>query len=186
MLNPLFAQALTSKSRLWIGILCLCVLLLSGCANRLLTDSFTSTAALQSLAEEVPAAAELSPQTSALACLKTAEELQNQQHVPEAIALFERARTFDPQLKEVSRKLAVLYAQSKDVAKANIEFERALAETPKDADLRSDAGYFYLQTGDLEKAEVQLNKALELSPKHPQGTIHLRCCEPSNNAWMRV
>lgn len=108
-----------------------------------------------------------------MACLKTAHQLDSQHHDREAIALYERARGFDPKLKNVSRRLAVLYAQSKDTAKAKVEFDNAIAESPKDASLRSDAGYFFLQSGDLENAEAQLLESRNLATGHPQGTIHL-------------
>jgi len=116
---------------------------------------------------------ELSPEQSAEACIKTAHQLDSQHHNREAIALYERARGFDPKRKNLSRRLAVLYAQLKDTTKAKLEFSNAIAETPKDASLRSDAGYFYLESGDMENAEKQLVEARKLSPGHSKSTIHM-------------
>lgn len=146
----------------------------SGCANGLFSQSASSPSVmLTSLNKETAVNSELSPRESALACLKTAHQLDHQNHTREAIALYERARGFDQRLANVSRRLAVLYAQTKEAVKAKVEFERAIAETPKDALLRSDAGYFFLQSGDLENAEEQLLAAQQLSENNPKVTVHL-------------
>jgi len=145
-----------------------------GCIHGLFSQSANSSShLLTGLSSESSASSALGNKESAMACLKTAQQLDSQHHGREAIALYERARGFDPKLKNVSRRLAVLYAQSKDSAKAKVEFDNAIAESPKDASLRSDAGYFFMQTGDLEKAEVHLVESRNLSQGHPQGTIHL-------------
>jgi Tfp pilus assembly protein PilF len=115
----------------------------------------------------------LTPQQSSLACLRTAYELDKQNHLYEAASLYERARTFNPKVKGVSRRLAVLYARMNQADKARMEFDRAIEETPNEADLYSDAGFFYLQNGDDEKAEALLDKAFKLDPNHAKSNMHL-------------
>ncbi|MDZ4852537.1 MAG: tetratricopeptide repeat protein [Pirellulaceae bacterium] len=147
---------------------------IAGCASSLITPGHSSSSnILTNISSSRTVDTELSPEQSAEACIKTAHQLDSQHHNREAIALYERARGFDPKRKNLSRRLAVLYAQVKDTAKAKLEFANAIAETPKDASLRSDAGYFYLESGDIESAEKQLVEARKLSPGHSKGTIHL-------------
>ncbi len=157
-----------------VAVLYVLLCLQCGCANGLFSQSASSPSVmLTSLSNETRVNSELSPREWALACLKTAHQLDNQDHTREAIALYERARGFDQKLANVSRRLAVLYAQTKEAVKAKVEFERAITETPKDALLRSDAGYFFLLQGDLENAEVQLAAAQELSDNNPKVTVNL-------------
>lgn len=148
-----------------------------------MTQSSSTKNLLTSLNAEKPASGELSEKQSAKACLTTAYQLDSQHHSREAIALYERARGFDPKLKNISRRLAVLYAQSKDATKAKVEFDNALRETPKDASLQSDVGYFYLESGDLENAEKHLVESRKLTPNHPQGTVHLAMLRAKQNRF---
>jgi len=148
--------------------------LLAGCASSLVTPGPSSSSnLLTNISNSRTVDTELSAEESAEACIKTAHQLDSQHHNREAIALYERARGFDPKRKNLSRRLAVLYAQVKDTAKAKLEFANAIAETPKDASLRSDAGYFYLESGDIENAEKELVEARKLLPGHSKSTIHL-------------
>lgn len=156
--------------------------LVTGCAGSLFAPgSSTTTNLLTNISSEPSAESDLTPEESAEACVTTAHQLDSQHHAREAIALYERARGFDPSRKNLSRRLAVLYAQTNDSSKAKLEFENAIAESPSDASLRSDAGYFFFQIGDLLNAEKQLNEARKLSPGHPKGTVHLAMLRAKQN-----
>lgn len=146
-----------------------------GCASGLLmlTNSDDAIERAFGTSTEDSENAGLTPQQSSLACLRTAYELDKQNHYYEAASLYERARTFNPKVKGVSRRLAVLYARMNQADKARTEFDRAIEETPNEADLYSDAGFFYLQNGDYEKAEASLAKGLKLDPNHAKSNMHL-------------
>lgn len=146
-----------------------------GCASGLLmlTNSDDAIERAFGTSAEDSENSSLTPHQSSLACLRTAHELDKQNHLHEAASLYERARNFNPKVKGVSRRLAVLYARMNQDDKARTEFERAIEESPNEVELYSDAGYFYLQSGDYEKAEMLLDKASKLEPNHAKSNMHL-------------
>lgn len=156
-----------------------CILLLSfpfinmGCMQNVMTSGALSSGTSFSKLVDSSTPDTLSPQQSSLACLKTAEQLDGQNHVREAIQLYERARGFDPKAKGVSRRLAVLYAKSNNTSQAKKEFENALTESPKDSDLKCDFGYFLMQSGDYDEAEKAFLESLKLAPRHTKSKVHL-------------
>src|SRR5438132_1045602 len=52
---------------------------------------------------------DLPSKDSAKVCLTLAEEFEKNGHDADAIGQYERARGYDPSLKQVSRRLAILY-----------------------------------------------------------------------------
>jgi Tfp pilus assembly protein PilF len=116
---------------------------------------------------------ELPPKEAARACLVAAEELQNSGHVEQAIALYEKARNNDPNLKAVSHHLAVLYDAQGDSTKSLAEYQKAVEGDPKNANLLSDFGYYYLERGNLAEAEQWLRKALAIDPNHQKALSNL-------------
>ena len=144
-----------------------------GCVSGLTTSSLAKANLLSSLNPLSAGSGELTAEQSAKACLTTAHELDRQDHLAEAIALYERARSMNPGLESVSRRLAVLYARTNQAAKARAEFDRAIMETPKDVSLRNDAAYFYLQSGDLANAEVQIQESLQMEAANAKAKMHL-------------
>ncbi len=144
-----------------------------GCVSGLTTSSLAKANLLSSLKPTSAQAEELTAEQSAKACLTTANELDRQDHLPEAIALYERARSMNTGLKGVSRRLAVLYARTNQAAKARAEFDRAIMESPKDASLRNDAAYFFLQSGDLANAEIQIQESLQIESANAKTKMHL-------------
>jgi Tfp pilus assembly protein PilF len=124
-----------------------------------------------------PAAAlgprELRPANAAQACLAAARALEKQEHYGEAIVEYERARSFDPGLKDVARHLAVLYDRQGADKLALAEYDRALLANPRDADLLNNLGYFYQKRGDFPQAEPWLRRALAIAPRHPSACVNL-------------
>lgn len=117
---------------------------------------------------------ELPPKDSAYVCLVTGYEFEKVGRVPEAICLYEKARTVQPSLdKKLTRRLAVLYDQMGNFAKADEEFAKALANQPRDAGLLNDLGYSHYARGNWAEAEEYLNQAVALNPDHKRAWINL-------------
>jgi Tfp pilus assembly protein PilF len=107
---------------------------------------------------------DLTSEESAAACIATAEELENNGWDREAITIYERALTFEPSRKGISRRLARLHARVGDTDSARTLFEKAVVESPDDASVHNDFGYFLYEVGDLESAESQLRRTLKMRP----------------------
>ncbi len=130
---------------------------LTGCVttNKKISEPFAS----QTPAEmDAPQKLELPPKENAKACLATAEMLDKAGKAPESIALYEKARSMDPDKKRVCRRLAVLYDRQGEFAKADEEYQKALALFPRDPSLLNDAGYSHYQRGNWTLAEDHLRK----------------------------
>ena len=120
-----------------------------------------------------PEKLELPPKDGAKACIATAQMLAKNGNLPEAVALYERARTLDPVYETVTRRLAVLHDCLGEFAQADAEYRRALATSPKDSDLWNDSGYSHYCRGNWEAAEDAFRKALELNPEHKRAWVNL-------------
>jgi Tfp pilus assembly protein PilF len=109
-------------------------------------------------------------------CMTTADRLSEEGFSLKAIALYEKARHLNPQLK-VSRGLAKNYAKLGQPINAEQEFQRALGEEPLDADLLNDFGCFYLRSNRLPEASSMLRRAVAANPLHQRATMNLaECC----------
>ena len=116
---------------------------------------------------------ELPPKEAARACLVAGEQMQNSGQVPQAIALYEKARRNDPGLKTIAHHLAVLYDIQGDSSRSLAEYKLAIEAEPKNPDVFSDLGYYYFTRGNLSDAEQELRKALQLDPKHQKALTNL-------------
>jgi Tfp pilus assembly protein PilF len=117
---------------------------------------------------------ELPAKQASRACLATAQMLDKQGKWTEAVFEYEKARTNDESLnKYVCRRLAVLYDNLGDFAKADREYERALALHPSDAALLNDVGYSHYLRGDWILAEDYLRQAVNINPGHKTAWINL-------------
>jgi Tfp pilus assembly protein PilF len=103
-------------------------------------------------------------QQAALLCRTTGEGLEKQGYTAEATRQYENARAHDPQLKGVSRRLAVLYDLQGDTQRAEAEYQRALTEHPGDAELLNDLGYFHYRHDRVKDAEKWLRNAVSVDP----------------------
>ncbi len=126
----------------------------------------------------VPAAAgraDLPPADSARVCLRTARDLERQGYFPDAIAQYERARSFDPSGAGpvATRRLAVLYGRAGDPVRAAAEYATALRATPADPLLLNDAGYFHLSQGDAVAAEPLFRRSLAADPGYARAWVNL-------------
>ena len=102
---------------------------------------------------------------SADACIAVASELEKAGRDKEAIALYQRALTFNPAHKNVVRRLACLSARIGQDDSARTHFEAALIQSPRDARLINDFGYFLFSRGEYKAAEKQQRRAIKLAPK---------------------
>lgn len=130
-----------------------------------------------------PRREELPPKDAAKACMAAAQELQNSGHAEQAIALYEKARKNDPDLKSVSHRLAVLYDSQGDSTRALVEYKRAVQADPKNPNLLSDFGYYYYERGNLSEAEQWLRKALALDPNHQKALSNLGLLLAQQGRW---
>jgi Tfp pilus assembly protein PilF len=101
-------------------------------------------------------------------CLANAQELEDKGRDAEAILLYERARTYNPQATQISPRLAVLYQRQGRYSEALAEYQKAVAAKPKDADLLNDLGFFHFERGNWVEAEKTLRDAVAANPKHAQ------------------
>ena len=134
----------------------------AGCAlpGRWPAGWMTGQGTFQDLPQELP------PRQQTVLCLTTAEQLARDGHWREAILLYEKARQNDPLATDYSRRLAPLYEQTGDFAKAAAEFHAALATYSRDANLLNDAACLELRRGNLQQAESLFRQALEADPQH--------------------
>lgn len=109
---------------------------------------------------------ELPPEQAAEACLATAQALEKNGHIGDAIFEYGRARSYNPKLTYIAHRLAVLYQRQGNQEQALAEYRLALQATPKNVDLLNDLGYFHYERGDWAEAEKYLRRALTLDPKH--------------------
>lgn len=117
---------------------------------------------------------EASSNDTAKLCLATADSLAKGGKLPEAIQLYEKARTIDPRQAEVAtRKLALMYDSTGDWDRARMEYDAALKAAPKDADLLQDLGYGYYCRMQWDTAEKYLREALTINPKHAKAMVNL-------------
>lgn len=118
--------------------------------------------------------AELPPKDAAVACLAAAQDLDRNGKVPEAILLYEKARSHDPKTTAAAtRRLAVLYDLAGDFDKASAEYAALLQASPKDPQLLNDLGYSHYCRGDFPRAEQHLTQATTLDPNLKRGWINL-------------
>lgn len=108
---------------------------------------------------------ELTGAKSADACIAVAKELEKARRDQEAIALYERALTFNPSRKGVTHRLACLSARTGQDDIARQRFETAMKESPRDPQIMNDYGYFLFSRGEYKAAEKQQRRALKLAPK---------------------
>jgi Tfp pilus assembly protein PilF len=155
--------------RVLLGLACLGAP--AGCQSFNLGESFPSPAPAAANAAKDPV--ELPPGEKAQVCRATAERLERAGKDPEAIILYERARKADPRMKDIGRRLAVLYDRQGDFNKALEEYQQALERTPKDSDLHNDLGYAYYCRGQWQEAEKHLRQAVSLNPQNARAWINL-------------
>jgi Tfp pilus assembly protein PilF len=106
-------------------------------------------------------------------CLATAQTMDKEGSVIDAIALYEKARRDNPRMTQVSRRLAVLYDRAGDTTKALEEYEKALKASPRDSALLNDLGYTYYSHGQLEDAEKRLREAVACDAKNLRAWVNL-------------
>ena len=106
-------------------------------------------------------------------CLAAAREFEAHNELPAAIEQYERARSFDSQLKGVAKRLAVLYEREGNRDKAVVEYAAAFREEPRDADLWNDFSHFQFAGGDYVTAEAAARTALRINSEHKLAWVNL-------------
>lgn len=144
----------------------------TGCTSMTLLSPSDPVPPMEDTAAASPVK-ELPSDATAKLCLTTAESLEKAGKIGEATALYEKARQADPRLKQVSRRLAVLYDRQGNFPRAQEEYDLALKQSPNDPSLLNDLGYSYYCRGQWEEAEKHLRKALEKNPKHERAWNNL-------------
>ncbi|WP_162660868.1 tetratricopeptide repeat protein [Tuwongella immobilis] len=116
----------------------------------------------------------LDARDSASLSLAMAESLEREGKELEAAAYYEQARTQSPDYADrASRRLAVLYDQLDEQAKAMGEYQALLQKYPKDSALLNDLGYSYYNRGQWSEAESYLRRAVQADPKNKRAALNL-------------
>ncbi len=160
-----------ARRNFWVGILFLGVIISSGCST--MPSSQVVPYIPQVASGNGKSPLELPPNEAAKACLTAAELLEKNGQVPEAIALYERARSKNRNLLKVGRRLAALYDKHGDFVRAQEEYEKALKLYPNDSDLLNDLGYSYYMRGDLVRSEEKLRHSLKIKPENKRAWVNL-------------
>jgi Tfp pilus assembly protein PilF len=116
---------------------------------------------------------ELSAETQVQICMTMAQTLENNGQEAEAIVQYEKARSLDPDLKQATRRLAVLYDRQGDQERALAEYQQALKDSPHDATVYNDLGYCYYCRGKWAEAEQNFRAALREDAKHQRAWNNL-------------
>jgi Tfp pilus assembly protein PilF len=112
-------------------------------------------------------------ESQAALALSRAESVEQQGKIDEAVRYYEQARSLDPKLDYVSRRLAVLYDRSGDAERARAAYERALQIQPGDADLLNDYGVYHLHRESWATAEAWFRRCLEVNRTHRRAMNNL-------------
>ena len=149
-----------------------------GCASwspeNSLLSGLRTTARSQPSPDLGPAA--LSRSQSVELSLKTAGEMERAGHDRQAAALYDQARTLDPNAADYARRLARLYDRLNRDQDAQQEYRRAIEQAPGDADLLNDFGVFHLRRERWSAAEPWFRKSLDARPDHERAAVNLALC----------
>ncbi|MDP6685626.1 MAG: tetratricopeptide repeat protein [Candidatus Omnitrophota bacterium] len=88
----------------------------------------------------------------------------NRGEVEEALKLYERVVSLDPNFVEAYRQLMYYYTNQNDIATADEWVRAALDISPNDADLLKHRGYFMMESGYFREAEDAFRKSIENDP----------------------
>jgi len=116
---------------------------------------------------------QLPPNEAVKVSLTVAAEFEQKGEDGAALVQYERARQHDPNIPNLSRKLAILYDRVGNEARALEEYQKCLAAHPKDVELLNNMGYFFYSRRRLPEAEQHLRKALALDSKHARAWVNL-------------
>ena len=159
----------TTFTKHWLAAVAIGLACCLGCATSELTPSSLAGWS-KSSAPDADAAKnlhdELPPKEAAKACMAAAEELEKGGHAEQAVFLYEKAQSHDPDLKTVSHRLAAIYDAQGDGVRALAEYQKALQSEPKNADLLNDFGYYHYRRQNFTEAESWFRKALDIEPNH--------------------
>src|SRR4030095_486687 len=100
--------------------------------------------------------------------LQQANKLVEAQHYAEAVPVYQKALTLEPNLASAQNNLGHAYTQLARFQEAVSCLERAVDLEPTNPVFRHNLGNTYLQFQSLDKAIEQLTKAMELSNDFPQ------------------
>lgn len=101
------------------------------------------------------------------------ESAERQGNTDDAIRLYEQARTLDPSLSNLSRRLALLYDRQGDDPRAQTAYDQAVALFPDDPDFLNDVGAFHLHRSRFADAEGWFRRALTHEPNHVRALNNL-------------
>ena len=175
-----------ARYRTWLWLLLVGLAPQAGCVT--LTDATVSFQAGPKTPDGSGSTPTLPDDEAERVCLKVAAEMGRNGHPREAIDELERARARDPKL-DVTHRLALLYEQAGDYARALAEYNKELAARhaeatawsrqlfgwitvstaalkQSEANLYNDIGYCLYRKGDWAESAKYLRQALEADPRH--------------------
>ena len=102
--------------------------------------------------------------------------------VHEAIAEYEKAIGLCPQFADLRTRLAALFREVHEFARAREQYEAAVQARPNYVPARIQLGVTLLSLGDREGAALQWNKVLEIEPDNPRAKMYLRALSSASGA----
>lgn len=126
---------------------------------------------------------DLAPDKAAKLCMATAEELEKNGHLEQAIAQYELAMQHHAKLPGAGKKLAACYARAGKYDQAIAQYQKDLAASPKDVDLLNDLGYTYFEKEDYVTAEKYLRQAIAIKPGYQRAHGNLGYVLGSQMKW---
>jgi Tfp pilus assembly protein PilF len=146
----------------WICCLAAGVLTHSGCLSP--NRGLQMPGDLPSLADNpAPPTTELPPAKNAQLNWSLGEALEKNGNDADAAACYEKARSQDPRLPNLARRLAAIYDRLGDSKRALEQYQLALKAAPRDPHLLNRFGYFYYTRGQWSEAETQFRQAVAIN-----------------------
>jgi Tfp pilus assembly protein PilF len=156
--------------RFWSCTLAGSLLAGSGCVTWLPWASEEHSVTAQNAPSQGP---ELPAAKNAQLHWNLAERLEKSGSDADAAACYEKARSLDPHLPNVARRLAAIYDRLGETKRALDEYRVALKASPRDAQLLNRFGYFHYSRGQWEEAESQFRQALAINPNLQHAWVNL-------------
>ena len=117
-------------------------------------------------------------------CIETARTVAAEGHADEAIRLYEKAESLDPNGKPFDQPLASLYAQTGDTESAIERYRRVIGGEQADAEVFNNFAWTLMESGRFDEAIQVAQQGLVVSPENQrlQATVAIILYKQGNRA----